>query len=163
MNKLLSSFLLVAWWTNWLLTVSRFDKFSREFSAKYHRKLCKTSSEARNSLENLSLPMIPLALKIVLFLTQSEWSTHRIIYKLPPYSGRAGVGLLFGGSLVWWVSFGGTLVTPVTPFRGGCQPFIQRRCGTRAPLIRKFRAGARVNMIHIPFIRLFAIDCSTDL
>ena len=30
-----------------------FDKFSREFSAKYHRKECKLSSEATNSLENL--------------------------------------------------------------------------------------------------------------
>jgi len=29
--------------------------------------------------------------------------------------------------------FGGTLVAPVTPFRRGCQPFIQRRCGTLTP------------------------------
>ena len=106
------------------------DKFSREFSAKYHRKLCKLSSEARNSLENFSLPMIPLALKIVLFLTQSEWSTQRIIYKLPPYSGRAGVGLLFGGSLVWWVScLGGSLVW-VGLFRW-------HPCGTRDTLSRR--------------------------
>ena len=28
----------------------------------------------------------------------------------------------------------GTLVAPVTPSKRGCQPFIQRRCGTRAPL-----------------------------
>ena len=27
-----------------------FDKFSREFSAKYHRKRCKLSSEGENSL-----------------------------------------------------------------------------------------------------------------
>ena len=131
--------------------------------SEWSTQKCKLSSEARNSLENLSLPMIPLALKIVLFLTQSEWSTRRIIYKPPPYSGRAGVGLLFGGSLVWLVSFCGTLVTPVTPFRRGCQPFKQRRCGTRAPLIWKFRACAREIIMHKPFIRLFAIDCSTDL
>jgi len=38
----------------------------------------------------------------------------------------------WGGSPV-----GGTLVAPVTPSRRGCQPFKQRRCGTRAPLNRK--------------------------
>ena len=31
-----------------------FEKFSREFSAKYHRKRCKLSSEGKNSLENFS-------------------------------------------------------------------------------------------------------------
>ena len=64
--------------------LGRVSEFSREFSAKYHRKQCKLSSEATNSLENFSLPMIPLALRIVLFLTRSERSTQRIMIKLPP-------------------------------------------------------------------------------
>ena len=40
--------------------------------------------------------MITLLLKIVLFLTQSEWSTQRIINKTPSLN-REG----WGGSLVW--------------------------------------------------------------
>jgi hypothetical protein len=55
--------------------------------------------------------------------------------------------------LALWGGVGGeayTLVAPVTPFRRGCQPFVQRRCGTRAPLIAKFRAHAR-NLPLYPF------------
>jgi hypothetical protein len=48
----------------------------------------KTSSEATNSLENFAPPMIPLAKRLFLFLTRSEWSTRRIINKLPPLTGN---------------------------------------------------------------------------
>ena len=41
------------------------------------------------------------------------------------------MGLLSGVGLLWHPC--GTLVAPVTPFRRGCQPFIQRRCGSLTP------------------------------
>ena len=69
---------------HWRKVLVSGDKFSREFPPNYHRKPRKVSSEAKNSLENFTPPMIPLTLKIVLFLTRSEWSIQRIIIKLPP-------------------------------------------------------------------------------
>ena len=76
--------------------LGRVSEFSREFSAKYHRKQCKTSSEARNSLENLS-PLVIATLIKVLFLTQSEWSMQRIINTpLPKQGGLGWVSCLVG-------------------------------------------------------------------
>ena len=111
--------------------MTRVYKFSREFSPKHHRKGCKLSSEAKNSLENFSTLMITLLLKIVLFLTQSEWSTQRIINKTPSLN-REG----WGGSLVWVSCY--TLMTPLTPFWIGCKACVYRGFDTLAPLKRKF-------------------------
>ena len=61
---------------HWRKVLVSVDKFSREFPPNYHRKPRKVSSEAKNSLENFTPPMIPLTLKIVLFLTRRERSTQ---------------------------------------------------------------------------------------
>ena len=108
------------------------DKFSREFSAKYHRKPCKTSSEATNSLEKIETHPIPPCIgRECLLLRIGMISDEEV---LAPSLNREGWG---GSPAGVGLPFCGTLVAPVTPFRGGCQPFIQRRCGTRAPLNTK--------------------------
>ena len=47
-----------------------------------------------------------------------------------------------------WVSRG-TLVAPVTPLWRGCTAFIQRRCGTRAPLNANLFLYLGINAIHV--------------
>ena len=94
------------------------EKFSREFSTKQHRKQFKLLSEAINSLENFSLPMIPLALRIVLFLTRSERSTQRIINT--PSLNREG----WGGSPPW------------------------HPCGTRSTLVERLQTQCLKAMWH---------------
>ena len=75
--------------------------------------------------------MITLLLKIVLFLTQSEWSTQRIINKTPSLN-REG----WGGSLVWVSHY--TLMTPLTPSKIGCKACVYRHFSTLTPSNQKF-------------------------
>ena len=75
--------------------------------------------------------MITLLLKIVLFLTQSEWSTQRIINKTPSLN-REG----WGGSLVWVSCY--TLMTPLTPSKIGCKACVYRHSAPLHPQIKNF-------------------------
>ena len=54
---------------------------------------------------------------------------------LPPFLGRVGVGLFLQGGPGWVSPV--TLMSPLTPFSGGCKPSVYRRSDTLAPLNAK--------------------------
>jgi len=127
-------------------------------TSKHHQTEAKTSSdEEQTKLLCTLLPQNIIRCNPNLSSDKMNSRSAHLSSKAPPTKLKSRLVSInslphregWGGPLTplaLWGGVGGeayTLVAPVTPFQRGCQPFVQRRCGTRAPLIAKFRAHAR--------------------
>ena len=141
-------------------------------TSKHHQTEAKTSSdEEQTKLLCTLLPQNIIRCNPNLSSDKMNSRSAHLSSKAPPTKLKSRLVSInslphregWGGPLTplaLWGGVGGeayTLVAPVTPFQRGCQPFVYRRCGTRAPLIAKFRAHAR----DLPLYPFFTSKLST--